>query len=212
MIVAHGAPLVTFLDESSQHVHIAARVRLVIVPLVRACPALRQMRRGGKCPVEHGNIGLLNVRVAFEIAPHKLAVPGPAVFGIRRRMHADIPAAFPDVPLESRLLLVVQHIACRVQEHHRAVSGQIRPHERRTVFRVRDREPMLLADFPKGLHAVFNGTVTEPRRFAENEDGQIGIVLRVASVLRSSRFFDKGLPCQKKTCKEKEYGQAARLP
>ena len=129
MIVAHVASLVTFFDESSQHMDIAARVRLVIVPLVRARPALRKMRRGGKRPVEYCDIGLLNVRMAIEIAPRKLTVPGPAVFGIRRCMYADIPASALDVLLEGCLLLVIQHIACRVQEHHGAVVGQVRPDE-----------------------------------------------------------------------------------
>jgi hypothetical protein len=133
-------------------------------------------------------------------------------------MDADIPAARLNILLEGRLLFVIQHIARRVQEHHRAVTGQIRPGEGRTVFRVRDREAVLLADFPKRLDAVFNGAVTESCRFAEHKDRQIirllrnGLVLCIALILRGSRFVYKGLPRQKKDCKEKDYGQAGDVP
>ena len=147
-----------------------------------------------------------------KIAAHKLAVPGPVVFGIRRCMHADIPAAFLDVPLEGCLLPVIQHIARRVQEHHSAVVGQIRPGECRRVFRVRDRETVLLADFPKRLDTVLDGAVTKSRRFAENENGQIVGVLCDGLILRGSRFPDKDLPCQKKACEEKDCGQAGDMP
>ena len=148
MVVAHLAAFVTLFHKGRQYMHLAARVRLVVVPFVRAGPARGQVRRGGKSPVEHGDIRFLNMRMALEIRADQLAIPGPFVFGVRRRVYADISAALLDVALEGRLLVVIQHIAGRIQKHHRAVARQIRPGEGRSVLRMLDGESVFVADFP----------------------------------------------------------------
>src|SRR4051812_7225068 len=66
----------------------------------------------------------LDLRMAGEIGADQLAVPGPVVLGIARRMDADEPTTGPDIPLERRLLLRVENISGRAQENDGLISRE----------------------------------------------------------------------------------------
>ena len=63
-------------------------------------------------------------RVVAEVRAHQLAVPGPRVLGVGRRVDAHVAAAAADVALERRLLGVVERVTRGREEHHGVVVGQ----------------------------------------------------------------------------------------
>ena len=58
----------------------------------------------------------------MKLRADEAAVPGPVVLGVGRRVDADPAAARADVPLEGRLLGVVEDVTRRQQEDDRVVA------------------------------------------------------------------------------------------
>jgi hypothetical protein len=63
--------------------------------------------------------------MALKIGSDKPAVPGPIVFGIRRRMNAGETAAVAYVAFKRRLLPAIENIARGIQENKSLITGQV---------------------------------------------------------------------------------------
>ncbi len=68
---------------------------------------------------------ILRFRVTEEVRADEPSVPGPVVLRVGRGMDPDVAAAVADVSLERGLLVGVEHVAGRRQEHDRVVGGEL---------------------------------------------------------------------------------------
>ena len=93
MIGAHLAAGISCLVERRQDVNGTAWVAAEIVPFVGALPYLRQAFRRGMTKVVDADGRALDLRVAREIGADELAVPGPLILRIGRRVYANEPPA-----------------------------------------------------------------------------------------------------------------------
>src|SRR3954470_1030801 len=101
--------------------NIRARIALERVPLVRAPPWAGQPCGGWVAGILYPHVGRLNCRMLAKVRADQPTVPGPVVFGVRRRVNADETFAAADEPLERCLLRLVEHIPGRAQENHHVV-------------------------------------------------------------------------------------------
>src|SRR5215207_5609430 len=134
MIRAHLAALVGALVETRDHRRLAARAARVIVELIGDPPGDRG--GGAERTREAHDAGLQAGRMALELRPEELPVPGPVVSGVGRRMDAEVTAARFDESLEGPLLRAVEDIAGRVDEAHRLEAREsVGPVDRDAVTR-----------------------------------------------------------------------------
>src|SRR5215203_4330060 len=91
MVRAHLAALVGALVETRDHRRLAARAARVIVELIGDPPGDRG--GGAERTREAHDAGLQAGRMALELRPEELPVPGPVVSGVGRRMDAEVTAA-----------------------------------------------------------------------------------------------------------------------
>jgi hypothetical protein len=115
---------------------------------------------------------LLNGGVLLEVRAHELAVERPVVFGVRRRVHADVAAAAADPGFERRLSGCVQRIARGHQEHDDAEAREVGGGERGGIFgrlgRVAVRRPQRGQRRDGGRDRI----VTETDRAREQQHGE----------------------------------------
>src|SRR5829696_4323759 len=138
MVRAHLAALVGALVETRDHRRLAARAARVIVELIGDPPGDRG--GGAERTREAHDAGLQAGRMALELRPEELPVPGPVVSGVGRRMDAEVTAARFDESLEGPLLRAVEDIAGRVDEAHRLEARESVGPEETGVLGVVDRD------------------------------------------------------------------------
>src|SRR5215208_4170862 len=138
MVRAHLAALVGALVETRDHRRLAARAARVIVELIGDPPGDRG--GGAERTREAHDAGLQAGRMALELRPEELPVPGPVVSGVGRRMDAEVTAARFDESLEGPLLRAVEDIAGRVDEAHRLEARESVGPEEAGVLGVVDRD------------------------------------------------------------------------
>ena len=112
---------------------------------------------------------ILGRGMPLEVGADQPAVPRPVVLRVAGRVHADVPATAADVSLERRLLGIVQHIPCRVQEDDDAVPSQRRVRERIGVFGGIDLESVRRAELGDRLDAAGDRAVPEALRPREHQ-------------------------------------------
>src|SRR3954449_12403369 len=107
-----------------------------VVPLVGEGEPRRVVPGGWMGRVLAQERGGLDRRVAHEpgSSPEELAVEGPGVLGVGRRVDAHPTAPLADVGPESRLLGGAQDLAGRVEEDHRPVGPEALRGEDRGVL------------------------------------------------------------------------------
>src|SRR5215211_7162266 len=108
MVRTHLAASVGALVETRDHGRLAARAAREIVELVRDPP--RHRRGGAERTSEAQDAGLQAGRMALELRPEELPLPGPVVSGVGRRMDAEVTAGRFDESLEGPLLRAVEDI------------------------------------------------------------------------------------------------------
>ena len=145
--------------------------RLVVVPLVGACPAGGETRGRGLVAVDDvdrcgGGAG----RVVAEVAAEHLAVPGPRVLRVGRGVDADVAAAGLDVVLEGVLLRVVEDVAGRREPDDRVVLREVGVVELRGVLGRVDVEAVGGAEALDRGDALVDRRVSEAGGRGEDED------------------------------------------
>src|SRR5262249_54821253 len=138
-----------------EHVDGAARVGLVVVPLVGTRPSRRQP--GGRRV--HGILDLdrrlLDGRVFLEVGTDQPAVPRPRVATVGRGVNADEAAAIFDIALECVLLVLrAEWVSGGRQEYHDVVLREVGVREQRVILGRVDREVVFLAQLLNGRNAV----------------------------------------------------------
>jgi len=126
--------------------------------------------------VLHEDFRLLYLGMMGEVGADESSVPWPVVFGIARRMDAQIPATVADVVLEGMLLGGVEDVARRAQEYDDVISRECIRREHAGVFREPDREPAFRCQTIEHVDAVGDGGMPVARRSTEDEDMEIGLV------------------------------------
>ena len=124
--------------------------------------------------IGHFDRRLLNRGMTLEIRPEQLTVPGPAVFGVGGRVHADKSAAGSNIVFKRGLLGSVQHVARRVQEHDGFERRQIRCGECGGIFGVNDREVVRGAERLNGRHTLVDRRVPKAGRLRKHEHVERG--------------------------------------
>ena len=170
VVGAHRAVLVARLVERRQHVDVAARVGAVVVPLVKAAPAVRQVLGGRMVLVGDLDRRLLLRRVLLEVRADEVAVERPVVLGVGRRVDPDVSATVGDVVLERVLLPLVEHVTGRAQEDHRVVVAQVRGLERGRVLGRVDGEVVRRAQLLDPSDSRLDRVVPEARGLGEHQD------------------------------------------
>src|SRR5690606_18571525 len=165
---AVGPSLVSRLVQRQQHVDIRGQVAEVI-PFVDVFERLGRALRGRALPIEHPDSGLLNRGLIMEVPADQSPVPTPMVFGIRSCMNSHKTAPRLDVAFEVRLLVVVQYIARRVQEHHRCVPAQAIGRKIIGIGGCIDIETVRLTHFQQRFVACRNGLMVKPSRLAKHQ-------------------------------------------
>ena len=169
------AGVVGRLVDRREHVHVRPRVRGEVVPLVDPRPLRRQPGRAGAARVADAHDRLLDSRMAEEVRADERSVPRPPVLGVRRGVHAHEAASCLDVALERGLLLVVQDVAGREQEHHRAVLPEVRVREGAAVLGLVDAEAVRRTEVLDGLDRGRDRVVPELGGLREDEDLPAGL-------------------------------------
>src|SRR5687768_17349376 len=113
VVEAHGPSAVCFLGQCGKYMDLPTRIRLEVVPFVRADPVVGESTSRRVDSVRNRDRCGLDCRVVLKISPDELAVPGRRVFGVACRMHTDESSSRADVVLECCLLAVIQDIAGR---------------------------------------------------------------------------------------------------
>ena len=108
-------------------------------------------------------------------AAELLSVPGPLVLGVGCGVDAD-PSAAAQHPVSERLLLrIIEHVACRREEHDRAVAREPLARECARVLGVVDG-PCGAKPLAQRLDSVRNRRVPESCGAGEDHDaGAIGV-------------------------------------
>src|ERR1051326_9324411 len=116
--------------------HLAARVKVEIVPFVSPNPGRRQLGGGRIGCVFDSDGGLLNCGVAHKICASQVSIPGPIVKGIGSGVNAPPSAARLDVMLERvKLGRVGEDITGGVEENHSLILTQVCICKAASVFR-----------------------------------------------------------------------------
>ena len=156
--------------ERRQHVHVAARICLVVVQLVGPHPSVRQMSSRGVRMIGHYDGRLQSSRrMTWKVRAHQLAVPRPAIFGVGGGMDARKAAPGLDVILHRRLLGRVEYVAGRVEKDDGFVLRQIRPREGRRIFGRRDRKVVRRAQCLNRRDPLVNRIVPKSGCLREHE-------------------------------------------
>ena len=169
-----GAGRVRRLVEGREDVDVAARVRLEVVPLVEALPALGQAGRRGVVVVGdlHGRVLVLGM--VLEVGADQLAVPGPVVLGVRGGVDPSEAATSLDVGLERRLLLGVQDVAGRGEEDDGVVLLERLGSEVGRVLGVVDGDPLGAGHLAHGGDALLDRVVPEHGGLAKDQHELLG--------------------------------------
>ncbi len=168
-MIAHATAAVAALVQALQHPDVRAGVGAVVVPLVGARPGRPEVRGRGVRPVLGPHGGPLDRRMVVEPGPHELPVVGPVVLGVGGRVHADVAAPAVHVRLEGGLLVAVQHVAGRAEEHHRLVLGQVARAEGGRVLGGVHGEVIGRAQVADGLDPGGDRVVPEAGRLGEHQ-------------------------------------------
>ena len=127
-------------------------------------------QRDNKLPFLH----IIGHGVIQKIRSCQTPVPRPFILRIGGRVNTYIAAPRLNIPFESTLLLVVEHIASRIQKHDRIVFFQIGFIELRRIFCKTDTETFFSGHFCQGFFARFDRLVPKSRRLAKDEQVEFG--------------------------------------
>ncbi len=119
--------------------------------------------------VLHFDLRRLDGRVGLEQGAGQSRVPAPVVFGVGRRVHADVAAAGRHVSLEGGLLGGVEDVACGGEEDDGLVSGEVRRSEGGGVLGRGDGEVVGRAQLAQGGDAFVDGGVAETDGSGEDQ-------------------------------------------
>jgi hypothetical protein len=100
----------------------------------------------------------------------QIAVPGPAVLGVGGGVDADVAAAAPEVGLEGRLLIGIEHVAGGGQPDDGLEPAQVVHRERAGVLGGRHRDAVVPAQLPDGGDAGGDRRMPEAGGLAEHQD------------------------------------------
>ncbi len=113
-------------------------------------------------------------RVRVEVGADEVAVPGPVVLGVGRRVHARVAAAGADVALERGLLRGVEHVAGGGQPHDGLVLREVGVGEGVRVLGRGDGEIVGGAELLDRRDAGRDRVVPEPGRLGEDQHVERG--------------------------------------
>ena len=111
----------------------------------------------------------LDRRMTGEVGADQAAVPSPLILRVARGMDTDEPAAGPYVMLERRLLLRIENVPGRVEEHDYPISRERRIGEARGFFGCVNGEAMLGAKRRDRGNPVRDRAVAKARCLREDE-------------------------------------------
>src|SRR6516225_4638435 len=168
VITAHRSAGIGRFIEARQDMNGTAGIAAEIVPFVGPLPACRQVLGRRVIGVLDADRRVLDLRMAGEPGADEAAVPRPVILGIARRMDADKSAARADVAFERSLMLLIEDVPGRAEEHDNLVLRERRVGETPGVFRVIHSKAVLGAERPDGGDAVRYRVVTKPSGLGED--------------------------------------------
>src|SRR3954468_2778368 len=107
--------------------------------------------------------GFLDRRMAAEICPNQPAVPRPGIFGVARRVNADVPATGTDISFEGGLLRRIQNVARGREENHCRKLGEVSVIKVAAVFGGNDLEAVVGTELPDRFNTVGDRRMPECR-------------------------------------------------